>query len=141
MSKDFNWTGMIGRLTRDAELSYINSGTALTKFSLANNDMKPGPDGGPWTDEVSFFDCILWGKTGENIHSYLNRGQQVLLEGRMRQERWSDKITNNQRSKVVFVVQKVQLLGKSQGSMAQKTEELFKPDNSSNEQFEDDLAF
>lgn len=140
MSKDFNFTGMIGRLTRDAELSYINSGTALTKFSIANNDMKPGQNGGQWIDEVSFFDCVLWGKIGENLNTYLKRGQQVLLEGRMKQERWQDRTTQAGRSKVVFVVQKVQLLGKNQGSMAQKTEEAFQTTNAY-EQLDDELAF
>lgn len=140
MSKDFNFTGMIGRLTRDAELSYITKGTALTKFSIANNDMRPGPNNGPWIDEVSFFDCILWGKTGESLKAYLNRGQQVMLEGKMKQERWTDKNTQQGRSKIVFVVQKVQLLDKSQGSSAQKTEELFQS-NDSYEQLDDELAF
>jgi single-strand DNA-binding protein len=141
MSKDFSFTGMIGRLTKDAELNYISSGTALTKFSIANNDMKPGLNGGPWIDEVSFFDCILWGKTGISLNQYLSRGQQVLLEGRMRQERWVDKNTNYNRSKVTFVVSKVQLLGKNQGSIANKTEELFKASDEKIEQLDDELAF
>ena len=139
MNKDFNAVGMIGRLTRDAELTYTTKGTALTKFAVANNDMKPGLNGN-WEDEVSFFDCVLWGKTGENLNSYLNRGQQVLLEGRLKQERWQDKNTQAGRSKVVFVVHKVQLLGKNQGTSAQKTEELFQATDNG-EQFEDDLAF
>lgn len=105
---DINSLLIIGRLTRDAELKFTASGQAITSFSIAvNRSVKKG-DG--WTDEASFFDCVLWGKTGEAISQYLTKGKQIAVSGSLRQERWTDKDGSN-RSKVVMNAETVQLLG------------------------------
>ena len=91
MSEDINkWIG-VGRLTRDAELSYTNSGTALCKFSIAVNRRKK--QGDQWVDEASFFDIILWGKRGESLNQYLTRGTQLAVEGSLHQERWAARMS------------------------------------------------
>lgn len=84
MSGDINRVIIVGRLTRDAELRYTTSGTALTRLSLAvNRRIKQGDQ---WVDEANFFDSTLWGKKGESLNQYLTRGQQVVIEGELRQQ-------------------------------------------------------
>jgi single-strand DNA-binding protein len=112
MSGDINRVVIVGRLTRDAELSYTNTGFALTKFSVALNRRKK--EGENWVDEANFFDCQIWGKRGEALNQYLIRGQQVAIEGELRQERWEK--DGVKRSKVSIEATNIQLLGgKSDG--------------------------
>ena len=108
MSNDVNSVTIIGRLTRDADLRMTAAGQAITSFSIAvNRSVKKGDE---WTDEESFFDCVLWGKIGEIIVQYLTKGKQIAVVGSLRQDRWTDKEGAN-RSKVVINAETVQLLG------------------------------
>lgn len=107
MSTDINTVVIAGRLTRDAELSYTQSGTALCKLSMAVN--RSVKNGNEWTDEANFFDCTLWGKRGESLNQYLSKGQQIVVQGQLRQERW-DK-DGQKRSKVTIHVDNIQLTG------------------------------
>ncbi len=107
MANDINSVTLVGRLTRDAELKYTNSGLAICKFSLAVNRRKKSGDA--WTDEVSYFDVVLWGKQGEAIQQYMSKGKQIAVSGELRQNRWEQDGQN--RSKVEVVASNVQLLG------------------------------
>jgi single-strand DNA-binding protein len=107
MATDINHVVLIGRLTRDAELSSIPNGTAVCKFSIAVNRSKK--DGDSWEDEPSFFNIVLWGRQGESLHQYLLKGKQVGIIGELRQERWQQDGQN--RSRVDVVADRVQLLG------------------------------
>jgi len=77
---------LVGRLTRDAELKYINSGEAICHFTIAT-DSRVKKDGG-YVDEPSFWDVDLWGKRGESINQYLTKGKQVAVSGAARIEKW-----------------------------------------------------
>ncbi len=107
MSNDINSVTLVGRLTREAELKYTNTGTPICKFSIAVNRRKK--QGEQWVDEVSYFDIVLWGKQGEAIQQYLTKGKQVAVSGELRQNRWEQDGQN--RSKVEIVASDVQLLG------------------------------
>ncbi|MBI9099768.1 MAG: single-stranded DNA-binding protein [Spirochaetaceae bacterium] len=107
MAGDINRVVLVGRLTRDAELSYTNTGFALTKFSIAINRRKKSGD--QWVDEANFFDVVIWGKRGEALNQYLTRGQQIAVEGELRQERWEK--DGMKRSKVSIEATNIQLLG------------------------------
>lgn len=107
MSADINKTIIVGRLTRDSELSYTNSGYAILKFSIATNRRKK--DGDQWIDEANFFDVVVWGKRGEAISQWLVKGQQVVVEGELRQERWEK--DGVKRSKVSIEANNVQMIG------------------------------
>ncbi len=105
---DVNVVVLVGRLTRNIELKYLTSGTAVGNFSIAcSEDVKQGDK---WEEKAHFFDCVLWGKRAESLKQYLTKGKQVALGGRLRQETWQNKEGQN-RSKVVINVDKLQLLG------------------------------
>lgn len=107
MADDINKVMLVGRLTRDAELMYTNSGYALCKFSLAVNRRRK--QGDQWVDEANYFDLNLWGRRGEALNSYLTKGTQVAVEGQLRQERWEQ--DGMKRSKVTIEAVNIQLLG------------------------------
>jgi single-strand DNA-binding protein len=109
--RDINIVVLVGRLTRDAELKYTNSGQSICRFSVAvNRNRKQGDQ---WVDEASFFDVDYWGKGGEAVNQYLTKGKQVAIEGELRQDRWEQ--DGQSRSKVIVNATNVQLLGSAGG--------------------------
>ena len=107
----FNRVILVGNLTRDVELRYIPSGTAVTDISLAVNDRVKRND--EWIDEATFVDVTLWGRTAEVAAEYLSKGSPVLIEGRLKQDRWEQ--DGQKRSKIKVVGEKLQMLS-SRGS-------------------------
>ena len=104
---DLNHVGIIGRLTRDAELVNVGQ-TVKADLSIAVNRSRKQADGS-WTDETSFFDFTLWGKTAEGLKPFLTKGKQVAVEGHLKQDRWEKE--GQKFSKVSIVAENVQLLG------------------------------
>ena len=104
---DINHVTLVGRLTRDAELKYTNSGQAVSNISLAVNQRRRRDD--QWVDEAHFFDCVVWGRTAEVLNQYLVKGKQIGIEGQLRQNRWEQE--GRTRSRVEISVNNIQLLG------------------------------
>lgn len=105
--EDVNYTVLVGRLTRDAELKYTNSGLAVSSFAIAVNSRKRNGDN--YEDEVNFFDLAMFGKRAESLNQYLNKGQQVIVECSLKQDRWEQE--GQKRSKIKLLVNNIQLLG------------------------------
>ncbi len=145
---DINHVVLVGRLTRNAELKYTNSGAAVSKFSLAINQRRKKDD--QWVDEAHFFDIALWGKSAESLNQYLVKGKQVGVEGQLRQNRWEQ--DGQARSKVEIFATNVMLLGGGsgggrQGSPAPSESRGGAPDippdggQPAPDNFEDDIPF
>ena len=112
---DINHVVLVGRLTRDAELKYTSSGQAVCKFSLAINRRRKV--GEQWEDEVNYFDVVLWGRQGEALNQYLQKGKLVGISGELRQDRWQQQDGQN-RSKIEIIANNIQLLGGSSSGSA-----------------------
>lgn len=103
----YNRVILVGNLTRDPELKYIPSGTAVSEIGLAVNDrVKKGDQ---WVDETTFVDVTLWARTAEVANQYLNKGSSVLVEGRLKLDTWEK--DGQKRSKLRVVADKMQMLG------------------------------
>ena len=103
----FNRVILVGNLTRDPELRYIPSGTPVTEIGLAVNDrVKKGDQ---WVDETTFVDVTLWARTAEVASEYLSKGSPVLIEGRLKLDRWEKE--GQKFSKLRVVGEKMQMLG------------------------------
>lgn len=108
MSKDLNVVALIGRLTRDPEIRYTSSGTAVVKFSLANGErIKQGNE---WIDYTNYFDAVVFGNQAENCDKYLRKGSKVNITGSLKHTRWQDKETQQTRSKVEIMCQTIGFL-------------------------------
>ncbi|MFA5852236.1 MAG: single-stranded DNA-binding protein [Spirochaetales bacterium] len=105
--RDINVVVLVGRLTRDSELKYTKSGMPIARFSIAVNRSKKQDD--QWVDETSFFEIDFWGKGAEAVNRYLTKGQQVGVEGELRQDRWEQ--DGQPRNKVVINASNVRLMG------------------------------
>lgn len=128
--QDLNSVFLIGRLTRDMVLEYLQSGMAVGKISLAVNRSVKKND--QWTDEASFFDVSLFGKQAENLKQSLVKGKQIALHGELKQDRWEKE--GQKFSRVTVVASRVQLLGGKADTSSQG-------DQQQAEDFPEDLPF
>ena len=104
----FNRVILVGNVTRDPELRYIASGSAVTEIGLAVNDRRKGPNG-DWIEETTFVDVTLWARQAEIASEYLSKGAPVLIEGRLKLDTWEKDGKKN--SKLRVVGERMQLLG------------------------------
>lgn len=112
---DINRVIEIGRLTRDAEVTYTPGGMAIAKFSIAVNRRVKTGDG--WADEANYFDVQVFGKQAEGLKPFLLKGKMVGIDGYLKQDRWEK--DGQKFSKVTINANDVQLLSpkdKNQGS-------------------------
>ncbi len=103
---------LIGNLTRDPELRYTPSGTAMAKLGLATN--RKYKQGDEWKEEVTFVDITVWGRQAETSSEYLSKGRPVLIEGRLQYSQWETD-DGQKRSKLEVVAERVQFLGSAGG--------------------------
>jgi single-strand DNA-binding protein len=104
----FNKVVLVGNVTRDPELRYIASGTAVTDIGLAVNDRRKTATG-EWVEETTFVDVTLWGRTAEVAGEYVTKGSPLLIEGRLKLDTWEKDGKKN--SKLRVVCERMQLLG------------------------------
>ena len=100
---------LLGNLTRDPEVRYTPSGTPVARLGLAvNNRVKQGDE---WKDDPCFVDVTVFGKQAESCGEYLNKGQPVLVEGRLQYRTWETP-EGQKRSKHEVVAFRVQFMPK-----------------------------
>ncbi len=104
---------LLGRLTRDPELRYTPSGTAVCDLGIAVGRKWKGQDGS-WKEETCFVDCTVWQKQAEYCAEYLKKGREVFVEGRLTLDQWQSP-EGKKRSKLKVVAQSVQFLGGRSG--------------------------
>ena len=107
---NFNKVLLGGNLTRDPQLSYLPSQTAVVEFGLAIN-RKWKSKGGEEKEEICFVDCQAFGKQAENINKYLSKGTPLFIEGRLKFDSWTAQ-DGTKRNKHKVVVESFQFLGK-----------------------------
>lgn len=112
---DVNKVILIGRLTRDPQLKYLPSQTAVCEFGLAVG-RKFKAASGEQREETNFIDCTVFGKGGEIFNQYMTKGKQVYVEGRLKYDSWEDKSGGGKRSKLTVVVDDFQFLGAPGGA-------------------------
>jgi single-strand DNA-binding protein len=105
----YNKVILVGNLTRDVELKYTPTGTAIAKFGLATNRTYKDNVTGENKQEVMFIDITVFGRSAEIANQYLRKGRRVLIEGRLVLDQWVDQ-TGQKRSKHSIVAEKVQFM-------------------------------
>lgn len=108
----YNRVILVGNVTRDIELKYLQSGMAVTELGMAVNDRRKN-QAGEWIEETTFVDVTLWGRTAEVAGEYLSKGSSVLVEGRLKLDTWESE--GQKRSKLRVVGERMQMLGGRSG--------------------------
>jgi single-strand DNA-binding protein len=105
----YNRIVLVGNLTRDPQLSYTPSNTAVCKFGIATNHKFKDREGN-MREEVCFVDCTVFGRGGETFNQYMAKGRTVLVEGRLHLNQWTTP-EGDKRSKHEVVVENFTFLG------------------------------
>ena len=143
MAKGFNKVILMGNLTRDPEVRTTPGGQSVANFSLAVNRTWKGSDGNQ-QESVSYIDCVAWGRTGEVIAQYMQKGRPLLVSGRLDQRSWEQ--DGNKRSKVEVIVEDFNFVsggdggsgGGSRGSSQSEAKSDSKKSNDDAEDIKDD---
>jgi single-strand DNA-binding protein len=109
MAASLNKVFLMGNLTRDPELRYIPSGTAVANFSMAINRAYKDA-AGEKKEEVSYVRVEVWGKMAEVCGEYLSKGRPVLVEGRLKSRSWETP-EGQKRNSLDVVATSVQFIG------------------------------
>lgn len=113
MARGFNKVVLMGNLTRDPELRNTPGGQSVASFSLAVNRSWKNAQG-ETQEAVDYIDCNAWGKAGEIITQYMQKGGAILVSGRLQHRSWEQ--DGQKRSKVEVVVEDFNFVGGGSGS-------------------------
>lgn len=105
---NFNKVVLAGNLTRDPELTYTPNQTAVVQFGLAVNRKWKSQDGAE-NNETCFVECVMFGKRAEVINKYLDKGNPLFVEGRLKLDQW-DAQDGTKRSKLKVIVENFQFV-------------------------------
>lgn len=113
---NLNVVTLQGNLTRDPETRFTESGLAIVTIGIAVNG------GYGEKEEVNFIDCTAFGKQGEALAKFFQKGKQILVQGRLRQDRWEDKQTGQKRSKLIVIVENFHFVSGGKGPATEGAE-------------------
>ncbi|HPW16925.1 MAG TPA: single-stranded DNA-binding protein [Candidatus Aminicenantes bacterium] len=113
---------LIGNLGGDPEMRYLpQQERKVARFNIATKERLFNPNTRESSDRTEWHRVVVWGKLAEFCEKYLNKGRQILVEGKLRTRDWQDKEGNKRRTTEVEAINIV-LLGRREGSSATSTD-------------------
>lgn len=109
---------IVGNLTRDVELQYLESGTAKATFTVAVNRVWRDKEGNK-REEVDFIPVVVWAAQAENCNSYLHKGDKCSVEGRLNVHQYEDD-SGNKRTFTSVVAHRVGFLNSRSDNQQQQ---------------------
>ena len=106
---------LIGNLGKDPEVRYTAGGQAVANLRIATSRSWTDKASGQKKEETEWHDVEVWGKQAEQVGEYLAKGRQVYVEGRLKTDKWQDKTSGQERSRVKIVADSVGFLGGGAG--------------------------
>jgi single-strand DNA-binding protein len=132
----YNRVVLLGNLTRDPDLKYLEEEIAVSNIGLAVNDRVKKDN--QWVDETTFVDVTLWGRNAEVAGQYLTKGSAVLIEGRLKYETWEN--NGQKRSRLKVVGQRLQMLRRPRNAESDAESKAEQQDVTA-DAAEDDVSF
>ena len=111
---------LMGNMTRDPQLSYLPSQTAVAEFGLAMTRRFKKQDGSQG-EETCFVDCQMFGKRAEVLNKYFKKGDPIFVEGRLKLDQWTDK-DNQKRSRLRVFIENFEFVGRRGGQPSEAQE-------------------
>ena len=128
---NYNKVLLMGNLTRDPELRYLQSGQAVVKIGLAVNRKYKNRTTQELVEETTFVDIEGWGPRAEAFSKYMTKGRPVFIEGRLRLDSWEGK-DGQKRNKLMVVMESFEFIGGGGGggerSAGEKGERAERPE-------------
>jgi single-strand DNA-binding protein len=114
MADGVNKVILVGNLGKDPEVSYTQGGTARCRFPLATSESYTDNSGNR-QDKTEWHNIVVWGKQGENVGKFLNKGRQVYVEGKIQTRSWDDEKSGQKRYMTEISAQRVVFLAGGRG--------------------------
>jgi single-strand DNA-binding protein len=102
---------LVGNLGKDPEVRYTSGGQGVANLRIATSRSWTDKQSGQRKEETEWHDVEVWGKQAEQCGEFLAKGRQVYVEGRLKTDKWQDKQSGQERSKVKVVADTVRFLG------------------------------
>lgn len=138
-ARSLNRVQLIGNLTRDPELRYTPSGTAVTTFGLATNRSWTPNDGGERQEETEYHRIVAWAKLAEICSQLLFKGRKVYVEGRLQTRKWTTQ-EGTERETTEVVIDSMIALGAPKGSSGGSYNDDYADDDYGSSTPQDDSA-
>lgn len=135
---EINLVMFTGRLTRDAQTAFTQSGTAYSRFSIACGRRYMDAKSNEWKEETVFIDAVLWGQMADRLKDKLKKGVPVMIEGRLQSSDYTDK-TGQQRKGFQVNCSRVQVLVTANAQSESPANSA--PMNDSDSSIDDDVPF
>ena len=103
-----------GNIVRDAEVRTTNSGTSIANLTVAINNRRKNQQTGEWEDDPAFVDCKLIGARAEKLGGYLTKGTKVSVQATTTMDKWQDRETGQNRSKLVALINELDFMSRNQ---------------------------
>ncbi|RMD52263.1 MAG: single-stranded DNA-binding protein [Nitrospirae bacterium] len=129
----YNKIILVGNLTRDPELRYTPQGTSICTFRIAVNTPYKQQNGES-KDETLFIDVVTFARQAEVCGQYLSKGRTVLVEGRLRENRWESE-DGQKRSKYEVLAQSVKFVSKKSEDTNMRRDEYIPPETTIEDPF------
>lgn len=110
--RGFSKAIIAGNVTRDPDMRTTGGGSQVCSFAVAVNRSFRDSSGNQ-QDQVSYIDCVAWGKSAEIICQYVHKGSPLLVSGRLEQRSWEDKTSGQKRSRTEIVIEDFSFIGNS----------------------------
>lgn len=118
MANDLNQANFIGRLGKDPEIRYTQSGQAAASFSIAVGSKWKDKNTGQQNENTEWVNLVAFGKLAEIMGEYLRKGSQIFVTAKFRTRKWQDQ-SGADRYTSEFVVENMQMLDSRQGGQTQ----------------------
>ncbi len=102
---------LLGNLTRDPDLRALPSGQSVCELGLAVSRRYVN-NNGQEVEDTCFVDIVVWGRNAANCKQYLEKGSQVLVEGRLQLDQWEDRNGGGKRSRLRVVAEQIQFMNR-----------------------------
>ena len=109
-----NTATIVGRVGRDSEIRYFESGKVKAQFSMAVNRW----DSKPKSEVTDWFNIDVWDKLAEFAGEYIKKGIQIAVDGRIAQNKWTDKATGSEKESFFIIANNIRLLGSKRDTEA-----------------------
>lgn len=132
---ELNDVKLFGRVVKDAEFKTSPQGTKIATFSIANRKSKSKTEEN--TKAADFFPLVIYGEYAEKIYQYLKKGQKVIIDGFLKQNKWEK--DGVKKSQIMIVVKNLQLISDSQNHSSAANENKTAINIEENENFENEI--
>ena len=132
---------LVGRLTRDPNVTFTQKGQAVCRCDIAVNRRYLDATTNEWKDDTVFVPVVVWGAAAERCKDRVKKGTPVQVEGRLTSSEYTDKNTGQTRKTMQVTARRIQILESTAAGSSYESSAAVKDDIPTTDVMEDDVPF